>query len=116
MNETFFITFGWVCALVAGVVMLTLFFMVVGRINRKFAPSGIIKFKGLLEEQRPVDVVLENGERLTGVKLVGFTESNPGKGQPMPYQLNHLAVFQKPDGARLFIRPDSIKYLEEKAA
>ena len=113
MNEIFLPTFGVVSAIAAGIMILTVFFMVTNRISRHLAPSGIIRLKGLLEERAPVDLVLENGERIPAVTLVGFTESNPANGQHVPYQLNHLAVFRKADGIRVFVRPESIKYMEE---
>lgn len=116
MNEIFLNTFGFVSAIAAGIALLTVFFMIVARINRKLAPSGVIQLKGLLDEQAVVDLMLENGERIAGIKLVGFTEPNPGKGPHIPYPLSHLAVFQKSDGARIFVRPESIKYVEEKPA
>ena len=91
MNEIFMHTFGAVTAIAAGIAMLTVFFMPTNRINRHLAPSGIIKLKGLLEEQVQVDLVLENGERIPAGRL----------------------VFQKADGIRVRVRPKTIKYIQE---
>lgn len=114
MNETFPLVFGGVAAIAAGIAMLSVFFMVTGRINRMFDRSAIVTLKGVLDEQALVDVVLKKGERISDVTLVGFTETKAGKGPPIPYQMNHLAVFKKDDGRKYFIRPESISYMEEK--
>jgi hypothetical protein len=114
MSETFNLAFGIVAAIAGGIALLTVFFMVVARINQMLDRPGIITLNGIIDEHALVDVVLKKGERISDVKLVGFTDTKTGKAPNIPYQMNHLAVFKKDDGRKYFIRPESISYMEEK--
>ena len=114
MNDTFAQAFGYVAAIAGGIAMLTVFFLIVARINRLFSRSDMVTLKGVIDEQALIDVVLKEGERICDVKLIGVTDPKTGKGPSLPYQLNHLVVFQKQDGRKYFVLPESINYMEEK--
>lgn len=112
--DTFIQTFGFVAALCAGVILLALFFTGLGYFKRAIRESGVVTVSGFVRDGKLVKVFLRDGHVTPKVRFIGFTESG-SKNLAIPHPLSCMAVFESESGARLLIRPDSIKMIEEVA-
>ena len=111
--EMFYTTFGFVGAIVLGIVILASFFKVVGLLQAKMSSPGIIKVKGLLKDAAWINVHLAGGKLLERVKFVGFTDHASAKGGHIPYQLSNMVVLERTAGKRILVRADTVKMIEE---
>ena len=109
--DTFYQVFGFVAAICIGIIVLTGFFTAVGHFKSKTRGFDILNFKGFIKDGKLINVHLSGGKTLTGVRFVGFTEGG-GKGG-IPYQLTNMVILETTKGARIFIRGDSVKMIEE---
>lgn len=105
-------TLGFVVAVCIGLVFLTLFFRFA--MGRKH-PLAVVPVKDILRAESTVDVVLTDCRRIGPVRFVGFIDTK-NNANSLPYPLSQLAVFERPDGGRVLIRPDSIRFIEEVSA
>ena len=62
--KTFFQTFGFVAAICAGIILLTVFFTVIGSIRRWLGGPAVVKMKGFLKDAKFVNVHLSGGKIL----------------------------------------------------
>lgn len=107
-------TLGFVGTVRIAIIVLVLFFKGIGAIGR--SRRGKVRMvEGLLSAERANDVTLTNGRVISGVQFVGVSDASGMKGG-MPYQLSQLMVFQRPDGGKVYVRPDSIRLIEEQSA
>ena len=113
--ETFYELFGYVAALCAGIMILTVFFKILGALSQSSRGFEIVKMKGFVREGKLVNIHLSGGKSLIGVRFVGFTEGNSNKGG-FPFQLSNLVVLENTNGTRVFIRADSVRMIEEVEA
>ena len=99
-------------AVVVGIMVLTLFFIVINRITRMLesTPSRIA-FKGVLNESTLATVRLIDGKVIENVRLVGFTDATRGKGN-IPYQFNGMVILEHTDGRRTLMQAKSIRTIE----
>lgn len=105
-------TLGFVGAVCIGLVFLTLFFkLTLGR-NR---PLAVVPAKDILRPDANVYVVLTDCRRIGPVRFLGFIDSK-NNANSLPYPLSQLAVFERPEGGRVLVRPDSIRFIEEVPA
>ncbi len=111
--EIFYNTFGFVGAVVLGIIILAAFFKVVGVLQSKMGALGIIKMKGFLKDAAWINVHLAGGKLLERVKFVGFTDHSSAKGGHIPYQLSNMVVLETSAGKRILIRSDAVKMIEE---
>ena len=111
--EMFYNTFGFVGAIVLGIVILGIFFKVVGLLQTKLGAPAIIKMKGFLKDAAWINVHLAGGKLLERVKFVGFTDHSSAKGGHIPYQLSNMVVLETAAGKRILIRSDAVKMIEE---
>lgn len=111
--EMFYNTFGFVGAIVLGIVILAIFFKVVGLLQTKMGAPAIIKMKGFLKDAAWINVHLAGGKLLERVKFVGFTDHSSAKGGHIPYQLSNMVVLETAAGKRILIRSDAVKMIEE---
>ena len=80
--EMFYTTFGFVGAIVLGIVILAIFFKVLGILQAKMGAPAIIKMKGFLKDAAWINVHLAGGKLLERVRFVGFTDHSSAKGGP----------------------------------
>ena len=111
--EMFYNTFGFVAAIVLGIVTLAIFFKLVGLLQTKMGAPAIIKMKGFLKDASWINVHLAGGKLLERVKFVGFTDHSSAKGGHIPYQLSNMVVLETAAGKRILIRSDAVKMIEE---
>jgi hypothetical protein len=113
--DTFYQVFGFVAALCAGIVILTFFFTALSYFKRVVRGSGVVSVSGFVLEGKRLNVHLSAGRILQRVRLVGFTDQISAKGEAIPYQLSSMAVFETEQRARILVRGDSIRMIEEVA-
>ena len=111
--EMFYTTFGFVGAVVLGIVILTTFFKVVGLLQIKMGAPALIKMKGFLKDAAWINVHLAGGKVLERVRFVGFTDHSSAKGGRIPYQLANMVVLETSAGKRILLRSDAVKMIEE---
>ena len=110
--DTFCQVFGVVAALSLGIIILTVFFNVVGYFKRTTRGFDIVKMKGFIKDGKLINVHLSSSKSVLGVRFIGFTDQNTGKGG-VPYQLAGMAVLETAKGARIYVRADSVRMFEE---
>ena len=92
--EMFSSTFGFVGAVVLGVVILTVFFKLLGLFSSKKSVPTIIKMNGFLKDAAWINVHLAGGKLLERVKFIGYTDPSSAKGGYIPYQLSNMLVLE----------------------
>lgn len=110
--DTFYQVFGFVAALSAGIIILTVFFTAVGYFKRATRGFDVVKMKGFVKDGKLVNVYLSGGKSVLGVRFIGFTDQSAGKGG-VPFRLLHMVVLETPKGARVLIRSDAVRMIEE---
>ncbi len=111
--DTFYDAFGIVAALCAGIIILAVFFSVVGYFKTALGGAGIVKLNGFVRDGKLTNLHLDSGQVWQGVRFVGVINQNSIKGGAIPYQFANIVVFESLQGARLWIRADAIKAIEE---
>ena len=111
--EMFYTTFGFVGPIVLGIVILAIFFKVLGILQAKMGAPAIIKMKSFLKDAAWINVHLAGGKLLERVRFVGFTDHSSVKGGHIPYQLSNMVVLETAAGKRILIRSDAVKMIEE---
>ena len=112
--DLFYQTFGFIAAICAGIIILTVFFTAVSYFKRTTRGFDVVKMKGFVKDGRLVNVHLSSGKIYDGVRFVGFTDQRSAKGG-VPYQLSSMVVCETTKGARLLIRADAVRIIEEVA-
>lgn len=110
--ESFYKTLGVVLALCIGVGALTLFFWMINFFKKATRKVEILKMKGFVTEGRNVNVHLNTGRIYRNIRFVGFTGKNSEK-DAMPYQFSQMMVCETAKGAKVFIRTDAVRVIEE---
>jgi hypothetical protein len=110
--ELFKQTFGFVAAICGGIIILTLFFMLVSFFKGKIRGFDVVKMNGFIKDGKLVNVHLSSGKIVTEVRFIGFTSQTTGKGG-IPYQLASMVVLETTKGARVLIRADTVRMFEE---
>lgn len=103
-----------VFAVVLGVMALALFFTVaLGRIKARFAPPRSrldVPLSG-----GPVRVRLKDGSTLAAARIAGVLNSDQAADAELPYGLRGWLVLEQDDGARIWIKPEGIRWIERQA-
>lgn len=107
--DVFLDTLGFIGAVSIGIVFLTLFFKLTFGRRR---PLALVPAKEVLRPDASLDVILTDGRRIDSVRFLGFVDSK-NNSNALPYPLSQLAVFERANGGRVIIRPDSIRFIEE---
>jgi small nuclear ribonucleoprotein (snRNP)-like protein len=81
-------------------------------IGRRVRSIPIAKIKDFVRDGQAVNVTLNSGKVYSGVTYLGFTDLSGQKG--LPYGFQNWAVLGSPEG-KIFVRPDSIKTIQEIA-
>ena len=110
--ESFFQVFAVVAALCAGIVILALFFTVLGYLKQRIRGFEITKVKGFIKDGRPLNVHLSSGRVFSGVRFIGFTEQSSVK-RGIPYPFSQMVVCETAKGARVLFRSDAVRVIEE---
>src|SRR5437660_8275050 len=110
--DTFKQVFGVVAALCGGIIILALFFTALGYFKRATRGFDVVKLKGFIKDGKLINVYLSGGKSVLGVRFVGFTDQSAGKGG-IPYQLSSMVVLETTKGARVLIRADAVRMIEE---
>ena len=110
--DTFYQVFGFVAALCAGIIILAVFFTGLSYFKRATRGFDVVKLKGFIKDGKLINVLLSGGKSVLGVRFVGFTDQSTGKGG-IPYQLSGMVVLETTKGARILIRADSVRMIEE---
>ena len=110
--DLFYQTFGFVAAICAGIIILTVFFTAISYFKRATRGFDVVKLKGFIKDGKRVNVYLSGGKSVLGVRLVGFTDQSAGKGG-VSYQLSHMVVLETAKGARVLVRSDAVRMIEE---
>ena len=110
--DTFYHVFGFVAAICIGIMALATFFGVVGYFKRRTASYDIVKMKRFIKDGRAVNVYLSDGKIFSGVRFVGFTDQDSGKGG-FPFTLSQMVVCETSKGARIFFRAEAVRVIEE---
>lgn len=110
--ETFYQVFGFVAAVVFGIIVLTTFFIIVDGFKRLLAGRDTVRMKPFINDGRIVNVHLSCGKVLHGVRVVGFTDQNTTRGG-VPYPLTQMVVCETAKGARLFFCAKAVRVIEE---
>lgn len=110
--DSFYQTFGFIAAICAGIMTLTLFFTVIGYLKRLTSGGfDVMKLKGFIKEGRLVNVHLSGGKSVLGVRFVGFTNAS-GKAA-IPHSLSSMVVLETEKKTRILIRSDTVRMIEE---
>lgn len=113
--EYFIIWISAIGAVCIGVMVLSVFFAVMGAIKSRLTSARYIKLKGFLKDGEVVDVHLTSGKVMEGLSFVGFMDTAAMKGG-LPYQLQNMVVFETTDRRRVMLRGDLIKIIETRGA
>ena len=110
--NTFVETISILGPFVGAIMVLTVFFRLLGWVSGRSAASVTrIAFKGILDERTRATVHLSNGTSFKGARFVGFTDSGSIKGA-FPYQLQGMVVLELPDGGRVLVLAKLIRMIE----
>ena len=112
--NTFYEVLGFVMAICTGVIVLTLFFTALGYLKRLTRGPGVLAVSGFVRSDKLVQIHMSDGRVTPKIRFIGCSEAS-SKSSPIPYPLSSMVVFETEAGARLMIRPDSIKMIEEVA-
>ncbi|MGV3533228.1 MAG: hypothetical protein ACO1QR_12720 [Chthoniobacteraceae bacterium] len=110
--DTFYHVFGFVAAICIGIMALATFFGIVGYLKRRTASYDIVKMKRFIKDGRAVNVHLSDGKVFSGVRFVGFTDQDSGKGG-IPFALSQMVVCETSKGSRIFLRAEAVRVIEE---
>jgi hypothetical protein len=110
--ESFYKTLGVVLALCIGIGVMTLFFWIINLIKKVDRKVNVLKMEGFITEGRYINVHLSTGKIYRNIKFIGFTEKKSEK-DAMPYQLWQMMVCETAKGAKVLIRTDTVRVIEE---
>jgi hypothetical protein len=110
--DAFTNAFGVVAALCLGVMIMSVFFTLLGYVSKAVSGYKVVKLKGLLKDGDLVNIHLVGGKTLEHMKFIGFTDGPAVKGN-IPFQMRNMVVLESTKGLRLFLRADSVKMIEE---
>jgi hypothetical protein len=114
--DAFLTTFGAIGAIVLEIVLLTIFFKLLGLIQWMVGRPAVVKIKGLLKDAAWINVHLAGGKILENVRFVGFTDASSIKDGRIPYQLANMVVLETIEEKRILLRADLIRMIEERAS
>jgi hypothetical protein len=98
--------------IVGAIVVLTLFFRLLGWISHRSA-SGTTRFvvKGVFDGNTATTVHLSSGNAIENVRILGFTNP-PSAKAPLPFELSRMVILQHADGRRALVQAKMIRKIE----
>ncbi len=109
--EAFYSWLSAVGAICVGIAVLAVFFSILGYLKRRGTGVVPLKLSKALNDGASVEILLNSGKTISGVRFVGLSEPDSTMG--LPYA---VAIFQRPDGRKVLIRADAIRMIEELGA
>ena len=110
--QVFYQTFGFLLAVSFNIILLALFFFVLGKLTNRKNPMGLKQVNGFFKSSSLVDVHLSGSKIIRRVKIIGVTGSVSSK-DTLPYELYGMLVLEKENGKRVVIKSELIKMLTE---
>jgi hypothetical protein len=111
-KETFYPVLGIIVAVCVGIIILTLFFTTINYFRRATLGFDVVKMKGFIKDGKLINIYLNGGKSVLGVRFVGFTDRLAGKGG-IPFQFSGMVVLETIKGARILVRAESVRMIEE---
>ena len=104
-------------AIVLGIMVLTIFFKLIGRLERSKSAVSIGRraLEGLFDEATVATVYLSEGTVLEDVRFVGVTDASATK-EPHLHELNRMLILEHRDGRKTVVPPKAIRRIELPAA
>jgi hypothetical protein len=107
-EETMSAVGAFVIAIVAGIIVLTLFFRALSWITGKKAET--LSVKGVLGKTTVVTVYMASGESFERVHFIGFTASQ-GMKTHLPWGLDGMVILEDEQHQRWLVRAKNIKMI-----
>jgi len=108
--ETLGVTGGVVLAIVAGVVILTLFYRCLAWINDAGTKPETMAIRGILKKDTWATVHLVGGQVFERVRFLGFANSESMKMR-FPFELNGMVILEGGQQKQFLIRARSIQMI-----
>ena len=98
--------------IVGAIMLLALFFKLLGWAGRRTAPRTTrLVVAGIFDGDTLATIHLSNGTSLENVRIVGFTEP-PSAKSAFPYELSRMAILEHPDGRHTLVQAKMIRKIE----
>ena len=98
--------------IVLGIIVLAVFFKFTNWLGgRSGAAPQRLAIQGVFDDNTRATVHLSNRTNLEDVRIVGFTDSQSGKGA-CPWELHGMVVLEDPHGGRTLVRAKLIRMIE----
>ena len=99
-----------VLCFVLGIMALSTFFWVLGRINNLGARPDTLSVRGILKKNTWATVHMSGTETFQRVRFIGFTNTANMKNN-LPYELNGMVILEDERGCRFLVRAKAIKMI-----
>ncbi len=109
-EETISVVGAVAIALVAAIMVLTLFFKALARLAHQGAKPEAISIRGVLGKNTFATVHMVGGQSFDRVRLVGFTTSQTLKTH-LPFELHGMVVLEDEKQQRFLVRAKDIKMI-----
>jgi type II secretory pathway component PulF len=108
-----------VWAIIVGAIVVLIVYGIVSskikaRQSRKRAVKRLPEVHDLFHQDRTYRVVLTSGLVLNDVRFQGITLADSTAASDMPFPLQQWLVLLKPDGKRVFVKPNAVRLYEEQ--
>ncbi len=107
--ETLSIVGGFVVAIVAGIIVLVLFFSGLSWLSSGRKPDKL-SVRGVLQQDTLATVHLAGGKTFERVRFVGYTNADSIKAH-IPYELSGMVILEDEEQTRFLVRPNSIRMI-----
>ena len=101
---------GIVIPIVAGIVVLSLYFRVQRRLSGENINPETLSIRGVLSKKTFAAVHLVGGQTFDRVRLVGFISSQGAKSH-LPYELHGMVILEDEQNQRYVVRAKDIKMI-----
>lgn len=109
-TETVSVVGAVVTAIVAGIMVLTLFFRGMAWISGASAKPETVAVRGVLKKDTLATVHLVGGTKFERVRLIGFTNSETMKTH-LPFELNGMVILEDEQKQRFLVRAKNIQMI-----
>jgi len=83
------------------------------RRTRKRVARYLPEVSDHIQSGKAYRVLLSNGLVLPEVRFQGISSSTDRGADYLPFPLQHWLVLAKPDGKRVFVKPNAVRFYEE---
>lgn len=99
-----------VIAIVAGVIVLTLFYRGLSWLSGEGSKPETIAVRGVLKRDTLATVHLSGGQKFERVRFIGFTNSETMKTH-LPFELNGMVILEDEQKQRYLVRAKNIQMI-----